>query len=134
LLPLRSVTGAIPAYFWNAPASTKRSRVLAEGGEQPGREDRSRAGQVGKETKVREVSAASSDLRVEAGDAGVEGAELRQESRNDKESWLDDSDIRGQGQLGFDGIDATVDDGGTTNAVGVEEVDDGVAPGALGVG
>ena len=39
LLPLRSVTGATPAYFWKAAALSKQSRWLAEGGHETGGED-----------------------------------------------------------------------------------------------
>src|SRR5205814_525807 len=107
--------------------------LLAEGGEEPRREDGARARKVVEESKVRKFGAARGDPVVESRDAGVERAELRQESGDDEEARLDDGSVGGQRLLGCDGVDAAVDDGGAANAVGVEEVDDGLAPGALSI-
>src|SRR5579871_3194858 len=86
------------------------------------------------EPKVGELLAAPSNLLVEACDTGGDGAELGQECLDEEAGRLDDGSVGGQRALGLDGVDAAIDDSGATDAVGVEEVDDGLAPRALGVG
>lgn len=107
--------------------------LLAESGKQPGSKDWAGAGEMSEEMKVWQEGAASGDVGVETSDAGVERAELRQEDGDDEAGRLDDGDVGGQSSLGLDGIYAAVDGGGAPDAVGVEEVDQGFASGALGV-
>ena len=77
LLPLRSVTGAMPAYFWKADGVGEALALLAEGGEQAARRRRPGAGQMRRRVGSRGAARSARDLLVEARDAGRDGAELR---------------------------------------------------------
>ena len=58
-------------------------------------------------------------------------AELRQQRFHEKQRGLDCGQVGGQRLLQFDGSDALLDGVGATDVVLVEEVDQGVASGAL---
>jgi len=109
----------------------KAIALLTERGQQPRREHRAGAREIGEEAEVRKRLATLGDVGIKAGDAGGESTKLREQRGDDGERGLDDRWVRGQRPLRVNGVDAFVDDAGAPDAVSVEEGDEGVTACAL---